>query len=92
MFKSKIGTLTYKEVSSALLDMGFTLHPKTSTSHEKWTRINSSGKKLVVTVSKHLQPFAKDLILAMARQADVNHRKFYAYCKGNCRLSDLELT
>lgn len=72
--------------------MGFTLQPKGSTGHEKWTRIDSQGKKLVVTVSKHLQPFARDLITAMAKQSGVNHRKFYAYCKGQLPLSDLELT
>ncbi|EPF1298561.1 type II toxin-antitoxin system HicA family toxin [Klebsiella michiganensis] len=92
MFRAKIGTLTYKEVSTALLDMGFELQPKGSTGHEKWNRYTRDGKKLVVTVSKHLQPFAKDLILAMAKQANVNHRKFYAYCKGHIKITDLELT
>lgn len=92
MFSAKIGTLTYKEVSGALLSMGFTLQPKGSTAHEKWTRIDSSGKKLVVTVSKHLQPFARDLVILMAKQAAVHHRDFYAFCKGQLALEKLQLT
>jgi hypothetical protein len=92
MFNARIGTLTYAELARALVDMGFVLQPKGASGHEKWIRYNAQGKKSVVTVSKHTSPFAADLIKAMAKQAEVNHRKLYAYCKKQITLQQLERT
>lgn len=77
---SRISPLTYKEVSSALKRLGFTMKPKTSTAHEQWIRVDERGKSLV-TVDKHISPFDKTLIKAMARQAGMTTKEFFRECK-----------
>ena len=76
----RITPLTYKEVINALKRLGFEMKPKTATAHEQWFRVDERGKFLV-TVDKHISPFDKVLIQAMARQAGLSAREFFKECK-----------
>ncbi|WP_039095735.1 type II toxin-antitoxin system HicA family toxin [Gallibacterium anatis] len=80
MFFNRISPLTYKEVSSALKRLGFSMKAKKSTAHEQWIRVDERGKFLV-TVDKHLSPFDKALIQSMARQAGMTTKEFFRECK-----------
>lgn len=76
----RITPLTYKEVTRALRRLGFEMKPKGSTAHEQWIRVDQQGK-YVVTVDKHVAPFDKVLIKAMAKQAGMTAREFFRECK-----------
>lgn len=75
-----LSPLTYKEVVRALRRMGFSMKPKTATSHEQWIKKTGSDKWLV-TVDKHHAPFDKTLIKSMARQAGMTTKAFHSACK-----------
>ncbi|OOS01246.1 hypothetical protein B0186_03985 [Canicola haemoglobinophilus] len=77
---TRITPLTYKEVTSALKRLGFEIKSKTATAHEQWIRVDDRGKFLV-TVDKHISPFDKVLIQAMARQAGLSTKAFFKECK-----------
>ncbi|WP_439256584.1 type II toxin-antitoxin system HicA family toxin [Lonepinella sp. BR2271] len=77
---TRITPLTYKEVTTALKRLGFTMKPKTGTAHEQWVRLDNQGKFLV-TVDKHISPFDKALIKSMARQAGLSSKAFFLECK-----------
>ena len=80
-FTGKIGSLTYTEVTSFLIDIGYQMKKKKSTAHEQWERRGDDGTLLnKVTVDKHQQPFSVSLIRLMASQAGYNAREFYALC------------
>ncbi|HGD3355421.1 TPA: type II toxin-antitoxin system HicA family toxin [Morganella morganii] len=79
MFK-KLSPLTYREITTGLKKLGFTLK-RTTSSHEQWEKKDGSTKWLV-TVDEHHSPFSRDLIKSMARQAGVNSKLFHALCKG----------
>lgn len=81
MFKKvKITEITYAEVSNALRSLGFTMQPKTATSHEKWVGYKD-GKKYVVTVDKPQAPYRDFLIKSMAEQAGMSRIEFCHLCK-----------
>lgn len=72
--------LTYRDVIKILLALGFSMKPRTGTSHEKWEK-TVYGKCYVVTVDKHEQPFDSFLVSSMAKQAGVSKKEFYAALK-----------
>jgi predicted RNA binding protein YcfA (HicA-like mRNA interferase family) len=78
MFFQKIPELSYREVVTGLKKLGFHLEPKKSTGHEQWETDNPFRK---VTVSKHLAPYGKRLVKAMAEQAGLDVKEFCRYCK-----------
>lgn len=88
LLPKKLTPLKYDEVIRGLKHLSFEMKPKTGTAHEQWIAI-INGKKRVVTVDKHVSPFARDLIKSMANQAGCNTRKFHALCKGNAMASDI---
>ncbi|WP_392559772.1 type II toxin-antitoxin system HicA family toxin [Orbus mooreae] len=61
---------------------------KTATSHEKWIGYRD-GRKLVVTVDKHEQPFDVFLISSMSSQAGMKKKEFFELCKGRKLISKL---
>ena len=67
--------LTAKEVRQILTRLGFE-HRNTEGSHEQWVRTGSPFRK--VTLDPPKQPFKDFLVQAMARQAGVSVREFYA--------------
>lgn len=77
---TRITPLTYKDVTIALVKLGFNMKPKTATAHEQWVRVDERGKFLV-TVDKHISPFDKALIKSMARQAGMSTKEFFKTCK-----------
>jgi len=64
------------------------MKPKTATAHEQWIKYGENTKWLV-TVDKHIAPFARDLIKLMARQAGVDPKRFHALCKGDASLKQM---
>ncbi|MCB2263311.1 MAG: type II toxin-antitoxin system HicA family toxin [Candidatus Thiosymbion ectosymbiont of Robbea hypermnestra] len=80
MFIKKVPELTYKEVVTGLKKLGFKKQPGKSTAHEQWKTADSFPSKKV-TVDKHLAPFDKELVHAMAKQAGVPVREFCRLCK-----------
>lgn len=68
--------LTCKDVKRILKHLGFSYRDQTG-SHEQWTRSNPPPFRKV-TVDCPKQPFSQMLISAMARQAGVSKRAFYA--------------
>lgn len=90
LFRKKLTPLTYKEVINGLTLMGFTMRPKTGTSHEKWFKETDKGR-FSVTVDKPQAPFSRFLIISMAKQAGVDARKFHALCRGECTLKEAGL-
>ena len=67
--------LTCKEVKKILKNLGFTFRDQSGTSHENWVKENPFRK---VTVDCPKAPFSPMLIEAMARQAGVSKKQFYA--------------
>lgn len=89
-FTGKIGSLTYSEVTSFLIDMGYQMKKKKSTAHEQWEKRNDAGHLLgKVTVDKHQQPFSVSLIKLMASQAGYNARDFYALCSKKSTVEEM---
>lgn len=86
LFTCKITTLTYNEVAYGLLSMGFT-HIRTTSSHEQWVGYRG-GKKMLVTLDKPQSPYRIKLIESMAKQAQVDKRKFFLACKGKLDVND----
>ena len=67
------------EVRRILKELGFSLRPQKSTSHEQWVREGSPFRK--VTLSPHNEPFDDFIVSSMARQAGVSVRAFYEALK-----------
>lgn len=90
LFNGRIGTLTYKQVTSFLKSQGFEPRAKGATAHEHWERIDPVKGKLKVTVDKHVAPFKKTLIKSMASQAGYSSvKEFYGLCAGYITEEDL---
>jgi predicted RNA binding protein YcfA (HicA-like mRNA interferase family) len=69
--------LTCRDIKRILTYLGFTLNPRTGTSHEQWVKLENN-KFHKVTVDCPKAPFRPDLISSMARQAGVSKKDFYA--------------
>jgi predicted RNA binding protein YcfA (HicA-like mRNA interferase family) len=78
MFFKKVPELTYREVVKGLKSLNFKKQKNKSTAHEQWETENPFRK---VTVDKHLSPFSRKLVHAMAKQAEVDVREFCRRCK-----------
>lgn len=88
MFGKKLTPLKYVEIIKGLTLLGFSMKPKTGTSHEQWIK-KTEKDKWVVTVDKHHAPFSRDLIKSMAKQAGIDARKFHALCQGRASLKEI---
>lgn len=80
MFFKKAPEPTYKDVVTGLKKLGFKKEPSKSTAHEQW-KVEGPFRLKKATVDKHLAPFNKELVHAMAKQAGVPAREFCRLCK-----------
>lgn len=65
-----------REFRAVLIQQGFTLRPRTSTSHEQWVRTDARGF-FKVTVDAHNQPFHRTVLRYMLRQAGLSKSEFF---------------
>lgn len=75
---NRLPQLTYTEVVSGLKKLGFSKRKNKSTAHEQWVASDPFRK---VTVDKHIAPFTRELVKAMANQAGVSAKEFCRLCK-----------
>lgn len=61
----------------ALKKLGFSKRPQKATAHEQWVAEDPFRK---VTLDKHLQPYCKDLLASIIKQAGVSRKDFYKAC------------
>lgn len=69
--------VTDKEFKAVLKECGFERRPqKSGTSHEQWVRSDERGFHRV-TVDPPKQPYHRDLLAMMLRQAGLSKREFF---------------
>jgi predicted RNA binding protein YcfA (HicA-like mRNA interferase family) len=68
----KYPPLSYRDVVIGLKALGFTQRPQKGTSHEQWEAGDPFRK---VTVSKHHEPFHRELLNSMIKQAGVSKKR-----------------
>lgn len=65
-----------KEFKSVLKHLGFEPRDKKGTSHEQWVR--GSGKEFLrVTVDPHHEPYHRELLGLMLKQAGLSKSRFF---------------
>lgn len=68
--------VTEKEFVSVLKELGFKIK-RTASSHDQWEHILFNHQRRMVTVDGHHEPFTKDLLMSMIKQAGLSKKEFF---------------